>query len=145
MGNDPYMNGMLQESPFFAKSDVEAALVLILQSRMEHRGLRLIPQPSRCVCQYQVHEFSFTDEEGAKPGAPVDRIGGIGFAEITRGGVILVGDQVFYNDVLIGTVAGFDETHMPNHYNILLRRDRLETGRDLNMVPGSRLRFHRPE
>ena len=141
MGNDPYMNGMLQENPFFAKSDVEAALVLILQSRMEHRGLRLIPQPSRCVCQYQVHEFSFTDEEGAKPGAPVDRIGGIGFAEITRGGVILVGDQVFYNDVLIGTVAGFDETHMPNHLNVVLRCDRLNLSSALGAAVGQHLRF----
>ena len=144
MAVDPYVSGMFQESPFSAKSDVEGRLVLILQSRMERRGLHLIPQPSRCVCKYQIHEFSFTDEADAKPGSPVDRIAGIGFAEIEAGGVILAGDEVSYNGVLIGRVAGFDETHMPNHYNILVRSSALKTGRDLEMVPGGRLCFHKP-
>lgn len=141
---DPHVSGMSQKSPFSAKSDMEGCLLLVLQSRLDHRGLPLTPQPSRCVNRHQIDEFSFTDDKGAKPGSPVDRLASIGFAETRMGSVILVGDEIFYNGALIGHVDGFDETHMPTHYNIFVHSAGLKTGRDPGMALGGRLRFHEP-
>ena len=42
---------------------------------------------------------------------------------------------------LLGEVLGFDETHAPNHMNIVLMTDRLLTGRTAKLVPNARLVF----
>ena len=33
----------------------------------------------------------------------------------------------------IGTIAGFDDTHMPNHMNIVIAQDRLQSGAELGL------------
>ncbi len=139
MANDPYKSGMFKENPYYAKSDLTGRLAVVLQGRYETRGLQLIAQPSRCICKCQVHELIASDEAGIKPGSTVDRIAYVGFVEIEQGGVIISGDEVLYNDRLIGHIAGFDETHMPNHYNIVLKVDERKTGVELNFEPGGRI------
>jgi len=139
MANDPYKTGMFQENPYYAKSDLTGRLAVVLQGRYETRGLQLITQPSRCICKNQVHELIASDEAGIKPGSTVDRIAYVGFVEIEQGGVIISGDEVLYNDTPIGRIAGFDETHMPNHYNIVLKVAERRTGVELNLEPGGRI------
>ncbi|MDR0469606.1 MAG: hypothetical protein LBH09_06490 [Peptococcaceae bacterium] len=138
---DPYASGMFKESPYFAKSDIEGKLVTVLQGTYEDRGLELIKPVSRCVKRYDIHELIMSDEEGAAPGARVDRIAYLGFVEILQGGVIIEGDGVFRNGECIGFVAGFDETHMPNHQNIVIRCEERVTGAGSGCALGDEITF----
>ena len=137
---DPYQSGMFNENPYYEKTPVLGKLVVVLQGKLEGRGLALIKQPSRCVLKHEIHELILTDEPGAAPGAAVNNIAYLGFFEVSHGGVITVGDGAFLDGVLVGTVAGFDETHMPNHQNIVLKGAR-STGVELGAELGSELLF----
>ena len=140
MVSDPYKSGKFKSNPYYEKSDVEGRLVVVLDGMMDNRALELITPISRCVCKYDIHELIFTDEQG-KPGDIVNKIAYLGFLEIERGGVIIAGDIVELNGVVIGTLAGFDETHMPNHQNIVINSTGLISGKGLNVELGSTIKF----
>ncbi len=108
-------------------------LVTIINRSYDKRGLSLIPQPTRVLCQNEIHELMTTDEVGAEPSKTVDRIVTIGFFEITQGGSVAVGEPVFINGKEIGKIAGFDETHFPNHYNIVIISPERFTGTEVNL------------
>ncbi len=144
MGSDPYAAGKFAANPYARKSAVEGELVVVLQGRMEDRGLALITPISRCLRRHDVHELIFTDEAGAGPGKKVDRIAYLGFFAVERGGVIVSGDEVSVAGRAVGVLAGFDETHMPNHLNIVIRTDRLLTGVELAAPLGAAVSFRLP-
>jgi len=50
-----------------------------------------------------------------------NRVTVLGFFEVETGGIILIGDQASLDGAPIGEVVGFDQTHMPNHMNILVK------------------------
>lgn len=126
--HDPYQSGMFKENPYHAKSDVHGELQVVLAGCYENRGLCLIQPISRCVCRHQVHELIISDEAGIGPGATVNKIAYVGFVSLQTSGVILVGDEVLINEGCIGHVAGFDQTHMPNHLNIVIKSDMRTSG-----------------
>jgi hypothetical protein len=95
--------------------------------------MQLEPHPSRAVTAGEIHELAVTDDPAARPEARVDRVAYVGFVEVVRGGVILVGDQVSLGQREMGEVVGFDCTHFPNHMNILVRSPRWQTGRGLGV------------
>ncbi|WP_027355376.1 DUF6917 domain-containing protein [Desulfofundulus thermocisternus] len=132
---DPYSEKLFRTSPYARKRDVEGKLVVVLQGKLENRGLHLITPISRAVLQNEIHELIVTDEEEAGPGKEVQRIAYLGFVEIKSGGVLVKGDEVVCNDTLLGRIIGFDETHLPNHLNVVLyaphRRDGVELGLQL--------------
>lgn len=138
--SDPYKAGKFKANPYYAKTDVEGSLVVILDGVMDNRGLELITPISRCVCKHEIHELIFTDEQ-AKPGNTVNKIAYLGFLEIERGGVIIAGDIVELDGQVIGTLAGFDETHMPNHQNIVINSLGLVCGKDLQAKLGGKIKF----
>jgi hypothetical protein len=117
---DPYVAGGLPERWDSPHSSLEAAFVCILKPALENRGLRLILNQSRGIRRYDVHELILTDEDDAAPGGEVNRIAYIGFVEFSTGGLLVAGQTVAVNGESIGEIAGFDETHMPNHQNIVL-------------------------
>ena len=125
---DPYKNQMFKSNPYAKKRDIAGKLCVILDGKLEGRGLELIKPISRAVLSGEIHELIVTDQGEAAPGAKVDRIAYIGFFEVTQGGVIVEGDQVFCEDKLLGEIAGFDETHCPNHWNIIIRHNSRESG-----------------
>jgi len=116
---DPYKTGMFKTNPYAKKKALKGNLVVVLDGKYEERGLQLIPQPSRCLVADEVHELILTDE-AKKPGDVVNKIAYIGFFVVRESTVITVGDEVKINGQVIGNIAGFDETHMPNHYNIVI-------------------------
>lgn len=120
-----YAPQMFGSDPYGSKSPVIGRVVAVLRGTTEHRGLRITDFRSRAVPSGDIHELMVTDEEAAL-GSTVNRIALLAFFEVTNGGVILVGDRVFVGDMELGEVAGFDETHMPNHQNICLRGDWLD-------------------
>lgn len=50
-----------------------------------------------------------------------------------------MGDKVSLEGKVIGEVAGFDEIHMPNHRNIIIKSERRATGVSLNARLGDRI------
>ncbi|MBP2664574.1 MAG: hypothetical protein H6Q71_2522 [Firmicutes bacterium] len=130
--SDPYSRNMFgQFNPYFAKRQTTGTLAVVLDGTFDDRGLELISPSSRAVKTSEIHELILSDEDTG-PGKRVNRIAYVGFVEINRGGVIIVGDSVRTDETVIGTVAGFDETHMPNHLNIVLAGNR-KTGRELQL------------
>jgi hypothetical protein len=118
---DPYKSGLAGAVRFVKKRPVEAAIVVVLKGVISNRGLKLIDPRSRCVREKEIFEFMIAQDPEAAPGMVVNTVRYLGFAEVQEGGSLCVGDRVLCDGELLGWVAGFDETHIPNHQNIVLR------------------------
>jgi hypothetical protein len=125
---------------YAAATPVLGRLVVVLRGVTDQRGLRLEAYRSRATPRFGIHELMVTDEP-ADIGMTVDRVGLIGFFEVEQGGVVLAGCTVYVGESRLGTVAGFDETHMPNHINICVRVDALTDGETLGLQSGEAVRF----
>lgn len=134
---DPYIG--LKQRPPSKKADVAAELVVILSTKREDRGLKLITPHTRAVLRNEIHEFIITDEEEARPTATVNRVASLCFAEIKKGGVIAWGDKVIVEGRLMGEIVGFDETHMPNHMNVIIRANERKSGFELGVALGQKM------
>ncbi len=133
---DPYSRGLFANNPYASSAPVEGKLVTVLDANLAGRGLQLIKPISRALRRYDVHELILTDEATAEPGGCVQQVWYAGFFEVQVGGMALVGSPVMVGQREIGVLAGFDETHMPNHLNIIIRTDRPATGAALDLVLG---------
>ncbi len=123
------------------KRTVTATLVKVLLHRREDRGMSLEPYASRCVRGGEIHELVTTSHTETAAGSRIDRVGFLGFAEITRGGVIDRGDRVVIGGHQVGAVLGFDACHHPNHYNVLIATGSIASGLDLALEPEAPIRF----
>lgn len=117
--------GVFGANPYVSKSDVVGRVVAVLTGVTDRRGLLIEEFRSRAVRHGDVHELMITDET-VDIGVTVNRVALLAFFEVTAGGVILLNDRVTIDGVEIGFVAGFNETHMPNHQNICLSGDLLD-------------------
>ncbi|MFI6348193.1 DUF6917 domain-containing protein [Streptomyces sp. NPDC050560] len=124
------------------KRVVTGRLVKVLTHRRTDRGMRLQEYAARCVLRGQVHELVTTDQWDPAPGARIDRVGFLGFAELECGGVLDRGDTLVIGGCDVGTVLGFDGCHLPNHLNILVHTARPLTGPDLGLRPEAPVAFH---
>ena len=138
---DPYKDGMFSANPYYAKTDIQGGLVVVLDGKLENRGLELITPISRCVLKNEIHELIASDEPGLGAGSKVEKVAYLAFVEITQAGVLTIGDEVLWADRIIGTIAGFDETHMPNHLNIVVRTRERRSGADLKLRLGDSITF----
>ncbi len=143
MSPDPYADKLLNaEMPCAEKTPVVGRLCCVLHARAEQRGLQLAPFPSRVVQKYEIHELILTAEEFAGPMQTVDCIAYLGFFEVLEGGVLWAGDRVEVGDRCVGTLAGYDLTHFPNHFNIVIRAlGPISTGYESGFHPGDTVRF----
>jgi len=137
---DPYAAGLAEGRPRCRKRDVEGEIVVVLDTRREGRGLELIHPYTRAFKRNDVHELIVTDEETG-PGDRVQGVCGLGFVEIVRGGVVMVGDEVRVDGRRIGTVAGFDLSHSDNHLNVVVHSEGRLTGIELGLALGDRISF----
>jgi len=119
--SDPYKSGLAGAVKFHEKRIVRARVVVILKGTIKKRGLQLITPQSRCVREKEIFEFMIAEDKDVGPGKTADTVRYLGFAEVERGGSIRIGDKVLLNGETLGQVVGFDETHMPNHQNVVLR------------------------
>lgn len=131
------------------KRAVLGTFVKLLFHKRTERGMTLIAEKTRCVRAGELHELVTTDHKSLGPGARVDRTGFLGFAEITRAGVLEAGDRVVVGTTEIGRVVGFDACHFPNHYNVIIETDVLLTGDHPAVAVEASVRFEpapgRPE
>lgn len=125
---------------YASAADVEGRIVVVLRGRAGNRGLQLTPHRSRAVLRHTIHELMVTDES-VEPGGIANRVGLIGFFKVLESAVILLGSRLYVGEQRIGTVVGFDETHMPNHINICLSVDALIDGEGIGIGLGDRVRF----
>ncbi|HEV2694698.1 MAG TPA: hypothetical protein VG347_17515 [Verrucomicrobiae bacterium] len=130
-------------STYAANRPVAGTVVTVLDSSHETRGLKLISTYSRALPKGCIHELIATDETGKKPGDTANRIAYLAFFEVTRGGCIIVGETLVVDGQDIGQIIGFDETHEPNHINIIIGVKKRRTGPSLNITVGSKLKFVR--
>jgi hypothetical protein len=130
---DPYESGVLEKlsKPFHDKRIISARIVAVLRGKVNNRGLLLIKEKSRVLKKGDIIELITTDEVDASPGNLVNNVAYISFAEVTTGGVVIRGDEVVRERGVIGKVVGFDETHMPNHMNVVLCHEKIEDGSEL--------------
>ncbi len=130
---DPYEKGMFKQNPYAAKRDCLGKLVVVLDGKIADRGLQLITPISRALAVGDIHELIVTDEDTAGPGREVNAIAYVGFFEVLQGTVIVTGDEIKIGKLTVGKIAGFDETHMSNHLNIVIKSEKRRTGVELGL------------
>lgn len=130
-------------STYAANRAVKGGVITVLDSTHETRGLKLIPTYSRALPKNSIHELIATDETSKKPGDTANRIAYLAFFEVNRGGCIIVGETLFVDGKAIGQIIGFDETHEPNHINIIIGVKARKTGPQLEISVGSKIKFVR--
>ena len=126
MDEAPYDPRLITPSVYGDRQPVLGEIVALLHITFQDRGLKLIQARSRALLRNEIHELMITDEEGATPGGGADRVSAIAFFEVGRGGLAVVGDEVTIGGRALGTLVGFDMTHMPNHMNLLVKSASLE-------------------
>jgi hypothetical protein len=141
---DPYANGKLRTPPYACKEVVRGTVCAVLMQRLDNRGLELVVPPSRAVRAGDVHELLLSDEQFLHRGQRIDRITGLVFFVVTQPGVILRGDRLTIDAAPIGSVLGFDESHAPNHLNIVLSAEQRRYGRGTGLTLGGKLEFCLP-
>ena len=134
----PYDFKRITPSVYGDKRPVEGEIVAILHVKFENRGLVFIQTKSRAVKLNEIHELMMTDEQDAAPGGGANRVRAIAFIEITKSGLIVVGDDVTIEGEKLGTLAGYDVTHMPNHINVVVKTDSLD---EPTLRVGDKVRF----
>ncbi len=137
--NDPYLRNIVNRNYYHSKSDIIGQFVVVLDGQLDNRGLNIIKQISRAFPEKTIIELIASDEKTIQPGSIVNRIAYIGFIEIQNGGVILIGDKIFWNEKEIGVIAGFDDTHMPNHQNVVVYCDKKISGKELGIKVGDKI------
>lgn len=126
--------------PYAASFDVVGRVVTVLQGATERRGLQITELRSRAVQRGEIHELMLTDED-ARLSSTVDRVGLIAFFEVVEPGVLIVGSDVLIEGSALGKLAGFDQTHMPNHQNVCVAAASLIDGRSHEVKLGAIVRF----
>ncbi len=133
----PYDFKRITPGVYGERRQVEGEVVAILHVSFQDRGLRLIETKSRAVRLHEIHELMITDEN-AQPGGTADRVRALAFFEVTEPGLIVAGDNVNVGAKRLGTLAGYDETHMPNHMNVVVKAPTLDEPR---IRVGDKVRF----
>jgi hypothetical protein len=128
---------------YAANRPVTGTMVTVLDAAHEARGLKLIPTYSRALKKNSIHELIATDQADKKPGDIVNRIAYLAFFEATRGGCVIVGETLFSDGKPVGEIIGFDETHEPNHINIIIGVKKRRTGSQLKFFVGGKIKFIR--
>jgi hypothetical protein len=126
---EPYLDTNTKSIIF--KPPIASILCSVHGTRRNNRGMKPIVQRTRCVEQGSIHEIIIVEERVVKEKGLIEETAYIGFTQFLTGGLLECGDSVYLNNMLLGELAGFDDTHMPNHLNILVQRSNLVTGIDL--------------
>jgi hypothetical protein len=137
----PYDFRRITPDVYGDRRPVSGEVVALLHVYFEDRGLKLIETKSRAMQRGEIHELMITDEQEAAPGGGASRIRAVAFFEVEAGGLAVVGDEVTISGRPLGTLAGYDLTHMPNHMNVLVKTQSVD---EPEMRVGDRVLIRRP-
>jgi hypothetical protein len=125
---------------FSGKRPVFGRWVAVLDHVRRDRGLRLNGFRTRCIRSGDVHEILVVRESVAGS-STWDEVGYLGFGVFDIAGVLAAGDLCYAGDRLIGVLLGFDNTHEPNHMNVVLRAPEIVSGAALHLRPDDQFHF----
>lgn len=131
----------MNQQRYTAKRHVQGELIYVFALRVDERWMKLEEFPSRALTRGEIHELMVSTNAGLRPGAGVRDLAYIGFFEVETSGIAEVGDEVWAGDHRLGTLAGFDLTHYPNHLNIVVSAEVAVTGAELGLDVGATIRF----
>ena len=118
---------------YSSKSSIKFRIKAVMKNKRIDRKLKLSEYVTRCINKNQLHEFLIANDWNNDKNKLLNDISYIGFMECTECGVIEIGDTISDDKgIIVGTVIGFDYTHMPNHMNIVLKSASEETGKERN-------------
>jgi|SRR5690625_2216896 len=137
---DPYKRNIIPTDLYLKRSTIEGKLVAVMAEGIKDRKLKIIKPITRALCKYEIVELISTDEKVNQLNQ-VNDVAYLGFVEVQKGGIVRKGDNVFINNKNIGHVLGYDETHMPNHLNLIVRMGKSLTGLDLNLNLKDKVEF----
>lgn len=137
--SDPYARKLTNKTFFHAKTEIRGRVVVVLDGQLDDRGLELIQPISRAFARGSIIELIGTTETGAAPGSKVETIAYLAFVELLDSGVLLVDDEITWHNQTIGTIAGYDDTHMPNHQNVIVRVNDRRSGKDIGLKAGDEI------
>lgn len=119
---------------FVAKREILGRWVAVFEHARRDRNLKLSSLATRCVRAGEVHEFLVCAT--ADSTSVIDHVGYLGFGEFLCAGVICIGDELWLSEQdVFGRILGFDETHMPNHQNVVVQAESITTGAGYGLVP----------
>jgi hypothetical protein len=129
---EPYRDGLIRSNPYADRIPVRGRVVAVLDLKLANRGIQILAVPTRALTLSSIHELICTDSE-VSAGSSVDSVGFVAFFEVTTGGIARAGDSIVLGRKEMGTLVGFDDTHAPNHMNILFKRKDVRTGKELGL------------
>ena len=138
---DPYKAKLASGDFFKSKRIVRGSIVVVMDARIENRNIQLIHPMSRCFRKSDVCELVTVDEPDASPGTVIKDASYIGFAELLCSGSLVVGDIVKIKGEKVGVICGFDETHAPNHINVVIQSEKAQTGLDMGLSVEDEITF----
>jgi hypothetical protein len=121
-------------SLFSEKIRIRGRWVAVMNHARNDQAMVLNPFRIRCLKPGDIHEFVVCSQEPAA-GEPIGAVACLGFGEIVAGGVVEVGDPISMGEELIGKIAGFDDSCMPNYFTIVIRSKTLITGYARRLKP----------
>ena len=134
ISSEPYTRFKIDvRKAFVERSSITGRIVAILDLKLSERELHLITPHSRALRKNEICEIIVITDINAFPGAVVKGATYIGFFEVIEGGIALVGDVIMIKGEKICTIRGFDETHMPNHLNVVCYAKEARTGKELGI------------
>ena len=134
----------MTELRYTAKRHVQGELIYVFCLRADERWMYLEDLPSRALAKGEIHELILSQNEGLSPGAKVRDVAYIGFFEVSVSGIAEIGDEVWAGEQRLGSLAGFDLTHYPNHFNIVVSTNDAKTGAEIGLGLGVPIRFSTP-
>ncbi len=132
---DPYQNGLLEGKVQLNKFEGKGEIVAVANRTLSKRGLEITHFKTRVLRKDDIHELIVTVEP-VTLGGKINEIAYLGFFKVNESFVIAVGDTVKISGTTIGHIGGFDETHAPNHINIVVCTDKLIGGIDMGLKTG---------
>ena len=123
----------MTELRYTAKRHVRGELIYVFSLRTNERWMHLADFPSRALASGEIHELILSENPGLKPGSGVRDVAYIGFFEVQVSGIAEFGDEVWAGEHRLGTLAGFDLNHYPNHLNIVVSADSAVTGAEMGL------------
>jgi len=137
--HDPYGRGLVSVAAFVDKTPIVGAFVAVMDLAIAGRGLCLESYQTRAFRAGDVCELIVSDQADAGPGGTVADATYLGFVRLDTAGLMVVGDRVLVGGAPVATVLGFDATHLPNHYNVVLYCEQPRTGAALGVRAGDQV------
>src|SRR5699024_6241481 len=137
----PYQAGIIPKNVHYLRRSLVGEVVAVMAGHIDSRGLKLIPQPTRALRKYDIVELIATEEKPNNEGT-INSISYIGFFEIKKGGVVKKGDYLMINDKFIGEIVGYDETHSPNHLNMIVEMENKQSGKEMHIDINNKVKIN---